>query len=90
VYLVISIFALYLLLSVFFVITKIQKARNGIAKNLQIGICLVFILISVAITFSDVKEIASVFAILAGTVILLATPFEEVIPYLESKKSDSK
>jgi energy-converting hydrogenase Eha subunit C len=82
-------FLLILLLSICFILTKINKARKGIIRNLQIGICLLLIFVSVAIVFLDVNEVASGIAGLCGVIMVLTTPFEEIKPYLKSKNIDS-
>ena len=83
-------FLLFLLLNIGFVITKIKKARKGIIRNIQLGICLLLILCLLAITCSDVNEIASSIMGLNGVMMLLTTPFEEIKPFLERKKNGSK
>jgi hypothetical protein len=83
-------FLLFLLLNVRFIITKMNKARKGIILNMQIGICLLLVFVSVAIVCLDVNEVASSIAGLCGVIMVLTTPFEEIKPYLKSKNNDSK
>lgn len=83
-------FTLFLLLDIGFVITKIKKARKGIIRNIQLGICLLFILCSLVIICLDMNEIASSIMGLCGAMMLLSTPFEEIKPFLKRKNDDSK
>lgn len=83
-------FILFLLLNIIFFITKIKKAKMGIIRNIQLGICLLFILCSLVIICLDVNEIASSIMGLFGAMMLLSTPFEEIKPFLKRKNNDSK
>lgn len=71
-------FILFLLLNIGFVITKIKKARKGIIRNIQLGICLLIILSTFLIICSDINEIASSIVGLCAVVMLLSAPLEEI------------
>lgn len=68
---------LYILLDIGFIMIKLKKDKKGIIKNLQLGICSVFVVLALGMVYFNLNEIYSSVMILSGMMIVLSTPFEE-------------
>lgn len=69
---------LYILLDIGFIMIKLKKDKKGIIKNLQLGICSVFVVLALGMVYFNLNEIYSSVMILSGMMMVLSTPFEEV------------
>jgi hypothetical protein len=56
---------------------KLKKDKKGIIKNLQLGICSVFVVLALGMVYFNLNEIYSSVMILSGMMMVLSTPFEE-------------
>ena len=54
-----------------------KKDKKGIIKNLQLGICSVFVVLALGMAYFNLNEIYSSVMILSGMMMVLSTPFEE-------------
>ena len=68
---------LYILLDIGFIMIKLKKDKKGIKKNLQLGICSVFVVLALGMVYFNLNEIYSSVMILSGMMMVLSTPFEE-------------
>ena len=68
---------LYILLDIGFIMIKLKKDKKGIIKNLQLGICSVFVVLALGMVYFNLNEIYSSVMILSGMMIVLSTPFYE-------------
>ena len=68
---------LYILLDIGFIMIKLKKDKKGIIKNLQLGICSVFVVLALGMVYFNLNEIYSGVMILSGMMMVLSTPFEE-------------
>lgn len=68
---------LYILLDIGFIMIKLKKDKKGIIKNLQLGICFVFVVLALGMVYFNLNEIYSSVMILSGMMMVLSTPFEE-------------
>ena len=68
---------LYILLDIGFIMIKLKKDKKGIIKNLQLGICSVFVVLALGMVYFNLNEIYSRVMILSGMMMVLSTPFEE-------------
>lgn len=68
---------LYILLDIGFIMIKLKKDKKGIIKNLQLGICSVFVVLALGMVYFNLNEIYSSVMILSGMIMVLSTPFEE-------------
>lgn len=68
---------LYILLDIGFIMIKLKKDKKGIIKNLQLGICSVFVVLALGMVYFNLNEIYSSVMILSGMMMVLSTPFEE-------------
>ena len=68
---------LYILLDIGFIMIKLKKDKKGIIKNLQLGICSVFVVLALGMVYFNLNEIYSSVMILSGMMVVLSTPFEE-------------
>ena len=68
---------LYILLDIGFIMIKLKKDKKGIIKNLQLGICCVFVVLALGMVYFNLNEIYSSVMILSGMMMVLSTPFEE-------------
>ena len=68
---------LYILLEIGFIMIKLKKDKKGIIKNLQLGICSVFVVLALGMVYFNLNEIYSSVMILSGMMMVLSTPFEE-------------
>lgn len=68
---------LYILLDIGFIMIKLKKDKKGITKNLQLGICSVFVVLALGMVYFNLNEIYSSVMILSGMMMVLSTPFEE-------------
>lgn len=68
---------LYILLDMGFIMIKLKKDKKGIIKNLQLGICSVFVVLALGMVYFNLNEIYSSVMILSGMMMVLSTPFEE-------------
>ena len=68
---------LYILLDIGFIMIKLKKDKKGIIKNLQLGICSVFVVLALGMVYFNLNEIYSSVMKLSGMKMLLSTPFEE-------------
>lgn len=68
---------LYILLDIGFIMIKLKKDKKGIIKNLQLGICSVFVVLTLGMVYFNLNEIYSSVMILSGMMMVLSTPFEE-------------
>ena len=68
---------LYILLDIGFIMIKLKKDKKGIIKNLQLGICSVFVVLALGMVYFNFNEIYSSVMILSGMMMVLSTPFEE-------------
>ncbi len=68
---------LYILLDIGFIMIKLKKDKKGIIKNLQPGICSVFVVLALGMVYFNLNEIYSSVMILSGMMMVLSTPFEE-------------
>ena len=68
---------LYILLDIVFIMIKLKKDKKGIIKNLQLGICSVFVVLALGMVYFNLNEIYSSVMILSGMMMVLSTPFEE-------------
>ena len=68
---------LYILLDIGFIMIKLKKDKKGIIKNLQLGICSVFVVLALGMVYFNLNEIYSSVMILSGMMMVLPTPFEE-------------
>ena len=60
-----------------FIMIKLKKDKKGIIKNLQLGICSVFVVLALGMVYFNLNEIYSSVMILSGMMMVLSTPFEE-------------
>mgnify|MGYP006910408514 FL=1 len=67
---------LYILLDIGFIMIKLKKDKKGIIKNLQLGICSVFVVLALGMVYFNLNEIYSSVMILSGMMMVLSTPFE--------------
>lgn len=68
---------LYILLDIGFIMIKLKKDKKGIIKNLQLGICSVFVVLALGMVYFNLNGIYSSVMILSGMMMVLSTPFEE-------------
>ena len=68
---------LYILLDIGVIMIKLKKDKKGIIKNLQLGICSVFVVLALGKVYFNLNEIYSSVMILSGMMMVLSTPFEE-------------
>lgn len=68
---------LYILLDIGFIMIKLKKDKKGIIKNLQLGICSVFVVLALGMVYFNLNEIYSSVMILSGMMMVLSAPFEE-------------
>ena len=68
---------LYILLDIGFIMIKLKKDKKGIIKNLQLGICSVFVVLALGMVYFNLNEIYSSVMILSGMMMVLSTPVEE-------------
>ena len=68
---------LYILLDIGFIMIKLKKDKKCIIKNLQLGICSVFVVLALGMVYFNLNEIYSSVMILSGMMMVLSTPFEE-------------
>ena len=68
---------LYILLDIGFIMIKLKKDKKGKIKNLQLGICSVFVVLALGMVYFNLNEIYSSVMILSGMMMVLSTPFEE-------------
>lgn len=68
---------LYILLDIGIIMIKLKKDKKGIIKNLQLGICSVFVVLALGMVYFNLNEIYSSVMILSGMMMVLSTPFEE-------------
>jgi hypothetical protein len=68
---------LSILLDIGFIMIKLKKDKKGIIKNLQLGICSVFVVLALGMVYFNLNEIYSSVMILSGMMMVLSTPFEE-------------
>ena len=68
---------LYILFDIGFIMIKLKKDKKGIIKNLQLGICSVFVVLALGMVYFNLNEIYSSVMILSGMMMVLSTPFEE-------------
>ena len=68
---------LYILLDIGFIMIKLKKDKKGIIKNLQLGICSVFVVLALGMVYFNLNEIYSSVMILSVMMMVLPTPFEE-------------
>ena len=68
---------LYIFLDIGFIMIKLKKDKKGIIKNLQLGICSVFVVLALGMVYFNLNEIYSSVMILSGMMMVLSTPFEE-------------
>lgn len=68
---------LYILLDIGFIMIKLKKDKKGIIKNLQLGICSVFVVLALGMVYFNLNKIYSSVMILSGMMMVLSTPFEE-------------
>lgn len=68
---------LYILLDIGFIMIKLKKDKKGIIKNLQLGICSVFVVLALGMVYFNLNEIYSSVMILSSMMMVLSTPFEE-------------
>ena len=68
---------LYILLDIGFIMIKLKKDKKVIIKNLQLGICSVFVVLALGMVYFNLNEIYSSVMILSGMMMVLSTPFEE-------------
>lgn len=68
---------LYILLDIGFIMIKLKKDKKGIIKNLQLGICSVFVVLALGMVYFNLNENYSSVMILSGMMMVLSTPFEE-------------
>ena len=68
---------IYILLDIGFIMIKLKKDKKGIIKNLQLGICSVFVVLALGMVYFNLNEIYSSVMILSGMMMVLSTPFEE-------------
>ncbi len=69
---------LYRLLDLGFLIIKLKKDEKGKIKYFQIGGCSVFVVLAMIMACFDLNEIYSGIMILAGMMMVISTPFQEM------------
>ena len=63
---------LYILLDIGFIMIKLKKDKKGIIKNLQLGICSVFVVLALGMVYFNLNEIYSSVMILSGMMMVLS------------------
>ena len=70
-------FILYILLDVGFLIVKLKKDKKGKIKNLQLGICSIFVILAMIMVCFNLNEIYASIMILAGVMMGISVPFQK-------------
>lgn len=71
-------FIFYMLLDIGFLMVRLKKDKKGKVKNFQLGICSIFLILSIVMVCFDLNEIYSGIMILSGMMMVLSTPFQEM------------
>lgn len=74
----ISDLVLYMLLDIEFIMIKLKKDKKGKIKNLQLGVCSIFVIFALSMACFNLNEIYSSIMILSGMMMVLSIPFEEM------------
>ena len=74
----ISDLVLYMLLDIGFIMIKLKKDKKGKIKNLQLGICSIFVILAFSMACFNLDEIYSGIMILSGMMMVISTPFEKM------------
>ena len=69
---------LYMLLDIGFLMVKLKKDKKGKVKNFQLGICSIFVILSMIMACFNLNEIYSSIMILSGMMMVISTPFQEM------------
>lgn len=69
---------LYMLLDIGFLMVKLKKDKKGKVKNLQLGICSIFVILAMIMACFNLNEIYSSIMILSGMMMVISTPFQEM------------
>lgn len=83
-------FILYMLLDIGFLMVKLKKDKKGIVKNLQLGICSIFVILAMIMSCANVNEIYSGIMILSGMMMVISTPFQEMKSLRENSNRRQK
>ena len=81
----ISDLVLYMLLDIGFIMIKLKKDKKGKIKNLQLGICSIFVILALSMACFNFNEIYSSIMILSGMMMVLSTPFKEMRSLCENR-----
>lgn len=71
-------FILYMLLDIGFLLVKLKKDKKGKVKNLQLGICSIFVILAMIMLCFNLNEIYAGIMILSGMMLVISTPFQEM------------
>lgn len=69
---------LYMLLDIGFLMVKLKKDKKGKVKNFQLGICSIFVILTMIMACFNLNEIYSSIMILSGMMMVISTPFQEM------------
>lgn len=78
---------LYMLLDIGFLVVKLKKEKKGKVKNFQLGICSIFVILAMIMACFNLNEIYSSIAILAGMMMVLSIPFQEIKSFRENSNN---
>ena len=71
-------FILYMLLDLGFLTVKLKKDKKGKIKNLQLGICSIFVILAMIMVCFNLNEIYASIMILAGVMMGISVPFQKM------------
>lgn len=69
---------LYMLLDIGFLMVKLKKDKKGKVKNFQLGICSIFVILTMIMACFNLNEIYSSIMILSGMMMVISTPFQKM------------
>lgn len=81
---------LYLILDISFIMIKVKTEQKGIIRNLQLGICSIFIILSLYMAYLDVNEIYASIQLLSAMMIVLSVPFGELRSIRKKIQSENR
>lgn len=67
-----------MLLDIGFLLVKLKKDKKGKVKNLQLGICSIFVILAMIMLCFNLNEIYAGIMILSGMMMVISTPFQEM------------
>lgn len=78
---------LYMLLDIGFLMVKLKKDKKGKVKNFQLGICSIFVILAMIMACFNLNEIYSSIMILSGMMMVISTPFQEMMSLRENSNN---